>query len=114
VPFGVNHRYDFALDLGDRFLRVQCKTGRLRGGRIVFKAQSSRTNTRRPAQLRSYHGEIDLFAVYCVDTDRVYAIPVDEATRTEASLRVRPASNGQRKRIRWAEDYLLERQLSPA
>jgi PD-(D/E)XK nuclease superfamily protein len=30
LPWGTNHRYDMVLDLGDRFLRVQCKTGRLR------------------------------------------------------------------------------------
>ena len=33
TPYGVNHRYDFALDLGDRFLRVQCEPGRLETGR---------------------------------------------------------------------------------
>jgi hypothetical protein len=43
VPFGVNHRYDFAIDLGDRFLRLQCKTARLLGGRILFNAQSIRS-----------------------------------------------------------------------
>ena len=32
VPFGVNQRYDLVIDAGDRFLRVQCKTGRLRNG----------------------------------------------------------------------------------
>ena len=36
VPHGVNHRYDFVLDQGDRFLRIQCKTGRLRNGTISF------------------------------------------------------------------------------
>ena len=36
VPHGVNHRYDFVIDQGDRFLRVQCKTGSApeRGGRV--------------------------------------------------------------------------------
>jgi PD-(D/E)XK endonuclease len=113
VPFGVNHRYDFAIDLGDRFLRLQCKTARLLGGRILFNAQSIRSNTQR-VYLRSYFGEIDYFAVYSPDIDRVYAVPVDEAGRCSGSLRVEPTANGQSKGVRWADDYLLERQLSPA
>jgi hypothetical protein len=31
-PRGFNHRYDLVIDTGERFLRVQCKTGRLRNG----------------------------------------------------------------------------------
>ena len=36
--------YDLVLDLGAEFLRVQCKTGRLRDGAIVFNARSCRSN----------------------------------------------------------------------
>jgi hypothetical protein len=106
TPFGTNHRYDLAIDLGDRILRVQCKTGRLRRGAIVFHARSIRSNTRR-TYCRTYHNEIDLFLVYCPETDRVYSVPVEEATSTELALRVAPTANGQAKRIRWAPHYEL-------
>jgi hypothetical protein len=46
TPFGVNHRYDFVIDAGDGFLRVQCKTGRFRNGCVEFSTQSVRINTR--------------------------------------------------------------------
>ncbi len=46
VPHGVNHRYDFVLDQGDRFLRIQCKTGRLRNGTVQFSPTSVRSNTK--------------------------------------------------------------------
>jgi PD-(D/E)XK nuclease superfamily protein len=46
TPFGTNQRYDLAIDLGDRFLRAQCKTGRLRRGTIIFHPRSVRSNTR--------------------------------------------------------------------
>jgi len=32
LPFGHNHRYDLVLDVEGRFVRVQCKTGRLSRG----------------------------------------------------------------------------------
>jgi hypothetical protein len=106
TPFGVNHRYDFVLDMGERFLRVQCKTGRLRKGVIIYNARSTRVNSRR-GYSRGYAGEIDLFAVYCPDTGRVYAVPVELSPAASGWLRIAPPANGQSRRIRWAKDYEL-------
>jgi hypothetical protein len=106
MPFGANQRYDFAIDVGDRFLRAQCKTGRLRQGTIVFAARSVMSNTRR-AFLRTYENEIDLFLIHCPETDAIYAVPIEEATSSVGALRVAPTANGQAKRIRWARDYEL-------
>ncbi len=106
VPFGTNHRYDLVVELGDEFVRVQCKTSRLRNGAVCFKTASSRANTLR-AFTRSYDGEADLFLVYCPETERVYAVTVDEAASSEGKLRVAPAANGQAKGIRWAADHEL-------
>ena len=49
VPHGVNHRYDFVIDQGDRFLRIQCKTGRLRNGAIDVQPASVRSNRKQSA-----------------------------------------------------------------
>jgi hypothetical protein len=107
IPYGVNHRYDLVIDAGDRFLRAQCKTGRLRDGVIHFKTASVRVNTRRTF-ITPYDAEqIDLFLIYCPETDRVYALDVGEAASGHGALRVDPAANGQAKRIRWAADHEL-------
>ncbi len=107
LPFGVNQRYDLILENDGRsFLRVQCKTGRLRDGVIRFSAQSVQSNTA-CTRARAYAGEVDLFAVYCPDNDRVYVIPVEEVPATAMYLRVEPPRNRQRKGVRWAEDYVL-------
>lgn len=106
LPFGTNHRYDLAIDLGDRFVRAQCKTGRLRHGSILFQARSIRSNTRK-TYCRSYKSEIDLFVVYCPGPGGICVVPVDDAPSTGGTLRVSPTANGQAKGIRWASDYLL-------
>ena len=106
VPWGVNQRYDLVLDLGHRFVRAQCKTGRLRNGVVMFSTQSIQCNTRRTV-IRSYRGEADLFLVYCSDTGRVYSVPVEEATAGCMYLRVEPTLNGQQQGINWASDYEL-------
>lgn len=76
VPFGTNRRYDLVLDLDGRFVRAQCKTGRLKRGVVVFDTTSVRSN-RRGWFMRGYEGEAEIFLVYCADTDRIYAVPVE-------------------------------------
>jgi hypothetical protein len=107
IPYGTNHRYDIVIDVGGRFLRAQCKTGRLRKGTIIFATASTRANTLR-AYTKPYDADqIDLFLIYCPETDRVYALDVGEAASGHGALRVDPAANGQAKRIRWAADHEL-------
>lgn len=107
IPYGTNHRYDLVIHFGDRFLRAQCKTGRLRRGVITFSTASTRVNTLRAYTTPYDADQIDLFLVYCPDTERVYALDVGEAASSHGVLRVDPAANGQAKRIRWAADHEL-------
>jgi PD-(D/E)XK endonuclease len=78
VPFGTNQRYDLVLDIEGQFVRVQCKTGRLRRGVVIFSTKSTRSNSRSSFTL-SYDGDAEDFLVYCPDTGRIYAVPVDDA-----------------------------------
>jgi hypothetical protein len=57
--------------------------------------------------MRDYEDDVELFMVHCVETGALYAIPIEEVTRTQGTLRVDPAANGQAKRVRWARDYEL-------
>lgn len=74
LPCGVNQRYDLVIDDAKGFLRVQCKTGRLKNGGVEFRTCSTRSNTR-SAMARDYVGEIDLFGVYCPENNGVYLVP---------------------------------------
>ena len=40
VAFGENTRADLVIDNRERFLRVQCNTGRLRHGAVVFSTRA--------------------------------------------------------------------------
>jgi hypothetical protein len=111
VPFGENTRYDLAIDDGRRLAKVQCKTGRMRNGAIVFKVCSSYAHHPNPKdRFRPYGDGIDYFAVYCPDNGGAYLIPrQDVANKFQALLRVEPAKNAQRLHVRAAADYEIGR-----
>jgi hypothetical protein len=113
LPFGENTRYDLAIDDGTRIARVQCKTGRLRSGAVIFSACSSYAHHPNPhVTRRHYHGEVDYFAVFCPGLRRSYLIPIADLTvRKQGMLRVAAPRNNQRARVRFAEAYEIGRRV---
>lgn len=108
VPLGENHRYDILADDGERILRVQVKTGRIRNGSIVVYCYSTHRERGYGKFIqRPYFGEIDLLAVYEPTTQKVYLLAEDQLVATAAHLRLDPTVNRQGRRIRWAADYEL-------
>ena len=112
MPFGENFRYDLLIDEGDSFVRVQCKTGRLRDGAVWFPTCSTTyhhpNNQGKKTYQHPYHGQADVFGVYCPELDKVYMVPVSHAPKRDCALRVDAPRNGQTKRIRLASDYELQ------
>jgi hypothetical protein len=108
VPLSEFLRYDLVIDEGGRFLRVQCKTGHLMKGAIVFNPCSIDSRSKAGGCIRKgYKGEVELFGVYCPELKKCYLVPVGHTGNTACSLRVDSPKNGQKTKIRWAEDYEL-------
>jgi hypothetical protein len=104
-PFGDGCKYDFVIDDGKSLQRVQCKTGRVKRGCIVFNAYSVAGNS--GGKRQGYSELADIFAVYCPENEQTYLVPVGAVGIGEAWLRVDPTLNNQQKRVKWAADYLL-------
>ncbi len=104
-----SRRYDMVIERDGKFYRVQCKTGRLSkdGDYIAFNAY----NVNGTSQVRrNYVGEIDYFAIYCPQNEKVYFIALDDklgTSTTDFRLRLLPTRNNQEKRTRMAVDYEL-------
>jgi len=104
MPFGDNFRYDLVVEENGRFTRIQCKTGKLNRGAIVFSVASSQYH--RGGKRQDYRGQVDAFGVFCPDNEKVYIIPIDDLPLArEAKLRLTPPGNAQVKGIRWAARY---------
>ena len=106
-PLSSATRYDLLIDHDDgHFTRVQCKTGVLRHGCVVFRLYSISGHATPP---KHYAGQADAFGVYCPQTRRSYLVPVAAIAdcRFLATLRVEPSKNGQRLRTRSAEEFAI-------
>lgn len=103
LPFG-EYPYDLVVEMKKKMLKVQCKTGRYRDGKVIFKCVSEHGYSNGKV-FTDYKGQIDTFFVYCGTTDKIYSVPIKGATRSTVSLRVEPTANQQEKNVRWAKDY---------
>ena len=104
MPFGEGLPYDLVVPVEDKFLRVQCKTAWPKGGCLIFNSHAT-DHGRGPV---SYVGRADVFGVYFPPRRSVYLVPLD-ISHHEGRLRLEPTRNNQRRRIRWAEDYVIDR-----
>ena len=102
LPFGNNQRYDIVIDVAGRFVRGQCKTGRLKNGCITFWACSTNGFLKKKT---GYRGQIEVFWVYCPENGKVYQVPVDKVGQTQVALRVAPPKDRRIKTIRWASEF---------
>jgi len=111
LPWGDNTRFDLVVMIGASFLRLQCKTGRQGNGCVTFITCGVGRDGNR---YRYQPGEIEYYAVRCLETQAIYLVPYVEAgTAVIPYLRVeppRPNSSGGRQvaRIRWAAKYAAD------
>ena len=106
-PMGDDKRYDLVIEEDGKFLRVQCKTGRVTDGKIMYHAHNHTIRKGGRRQYKDYKGQIEYFGVYSPELDKVYLVPIEDACAGVVSLRIAPTKNSQKKRIKFAKDYEL-------
>jgi hypothetical protein len=109
LPYGEDWDFDLILCRESGQLeRVQVKHTRSDGRVISVLARShSLTNGRVRATKHYTAATIDWLAVWDATLDRCFYVPARALSdgKTELSLRIAPARNGQTRRIRLAEEY---------
>ena len=108
-PYGEDWDYDLIVCRHGALERVQVKYTESDGEVIVVRCRSHSLTSGRIRQTKRYTAAtVDWVAAYDATTERCYYIPASalEEGRATLSLRLRPARNSQRARIRPACDYL--------
>ena len=106
LPLSEHAPFDLIIYKEGKFRRVQVKARTIKNGRLGVRFEHSYSDNRGVHTNKVNMNSIDLYSVYCLDTDQCYYFRSKEfIRRTTMSLRVETPKNSQAHRIRWALDY---------
>lgn len=111
LPFGNTEKADLVIEIDGRLLKIQVKTSSIiRKEVLIFNSCS--TMSKDGSSVLYTEDDIDYFALYHTETDKVYLLEASEGTNTTISLRLTEPKNGQKKNIRLAKDFILNRHIA--
>lgn len=104
LPLTEHSSYDLVAEKAGTFRRIQVKYRSASNGRIevAFKNTWSDRNGRHVAKVDK--NEVDLYAVYCPDTDKVYYFDPKQFS-SSVTLRLAPAKNNNQSGVNLADNY---------
>src|SRR5690349_18275328 len=104
LPLTEHAPFDLVAYKDGRFYRVQVKYRTAKNGCVSVRPATFWADRHGVHVLPIDLSSIDLFCIYCPDTDRCYYLDARTCTQ-QLHIRVEPAKSGQNKRIRWGKDY---------
>ena len=105
VPLTEHSPFDLVGYKNGKFTRIQVKYRSVdKYGKIDVKFSTSWSDVNGTHTVPVDKTEVDLYCVYCPETDECYYIRPNEFS-VNATLRVRPPKNNQQKLVRYAADY---------
>ncbi len=107
TPYGDCERYDFVVDMGGKFIRVQSKTASTEDDGASFRIITCSSNRKDGGIVHHLYTKEDIDYFTTVFNDIVYLFPVEICSGREKRFRIEPTKNGQVRGITWAKDYVL-------
>lgn len=112
LPFGDNEKADLIADFNGKLNKIQVKTSiKAQDGKMIFDLTSSTAHRKNGVKHIYTSNEIDYFACYNIDRDKIFLIPINEAPNTSITIRYEKPKNNQVQGIKFEEDYLFENVL---
>src|SRR3712207_4673778 len=78
LPAFGSPRCDMVLDVGGRFVRVQCKHAQHRDGVVKVRARTCRRAAQGYVRGTYTADDVDVIAAYCADLQRCFAVPIKD------------------------------------
>ena len=112
IPFGDDEKADLIAEFDGKLNKIQVKTSiKSKNGCSIFDLTSStahRTNGERRKYLNS---EIDYFALYNLDRDKIYLMKVPDNPMSAITIRFEDTKSGMKSRVNYESDFLIENVL---
>lgn len=112
IPFGDSCKYDIAVDLGNKIIRIQCKHSRWSTDtaqeKVAFEIATccQTTNTHKTTRYKYSKNDIDYF--YTWFNGQGYLVSIEEAAGNTFRWRYEYPSSEQKQGIHIADNYKVE------
>ena len=101
------YQYDFIVDKNGKLVKIQVKTSHYDDGGFCFNTSSMTHNANGYTQRLYSEDAVDYFMT--VWENECYLVPFSQASKRATKIRTEPTKSGQKKGIKFAEDFLAEK-----
>ena len=115
LPFGDNEKADLIAEFNGKLNKIQVKSSqKIMEDKVKFSLVSSTTHRQNGVKHIYTENEIDYFALYNLERDKVYLISINEEglPKNEVTIHFNPPKSKNQFKTFLEEDYLIEKVLN--
>ena len=109
-PYGDCEKYDYVVDIKNKFYKIQCKTSSTDDNGKTFKFSCRSSHKKKGKNINTHYSSKDV-DYFCTTWDgKTYLVPISECeTACSKRLRIEKPKNNQIANIIYADDYKIEK-----
>lgn len=112
VPFGDCEKADLVAEFNGKLQKIQVKTSvKTKNGTMVFDLTSSTAHRKNGVRHKYTKDEIDYFACYNIERDKIFLVPVKDSPSTTITIRFEEPKNHQYKNVIMEDKFLIDNVL---
>lgn len=113
IPFGDDEKADLVAEFDGKLNKIQVKTSvKSTSGCSIFHLTSSTAHRTNGGRKKYSNSEIDYFALYSLDRDKVYLMKAPDNPMTAITIRFEDTKSGKKIGVNYESDFLIENVLN--
>lgn len=113
IPFGDDEKADLVAEFNGKLNKIQVKTSiKSKNGCSIFDLTSSTAHRTNGGRRKYSNSEIDYFALYSLDRDKIYLMKAPDNPMTAITIRFKDTKSGKKIGVNYESDFLIENILN--
>lgn len=113
IPFGDDEKADLIAEFDGKLNKIQVKTSiKSKNGCSIFDLTSSTAHRTNGGRRKYSNSEIDYFALYSLDRDKIYLMKAPDNPMTAITIRFEDTKSGKKIGVNYESDFLIENILN--
>ena len=113
IPFGDDEKADLVAEFNGKLSKIRVKTSiKSKNGCSIFDLTSSTAHRTNGGRRKYSNSEIDYFALYSLDRDKIYLMKAPDNPMTAITIRFEDTKSGKKIGVNYESDFLIENILN--